>query len=227
MHGRFWSFFLLFPGPNLPLTDLFLISFLGPQRRSLQTPIHLTQDFPHMTRVIAHPGDAIDELRYAGQRPQLCFPSMGGSPTKKFLLHQRQLFLVQSGLSASPRCAVQRLCIPVVPCQPPLAHALATDPQMLSDAALPLTLLEKDDRFLAAFPQLLEPLFSPLHREYYATKEIPCPEIWRASIRRQLQRFVMRFPALYARMLSRNLPVIYGRPSERRLQRATGRHTLF
>ena len=115
MHGRFWSFFLLFPGPNLPLTDLFLISFLGPQRRSLQTPIHLTQDFPHMTRVIAHPGDAIDELRYAWQRPQLCFPSMGGSPTNKFLLHQRQLFASNRGFLPAalrrsmplyPRCAM-------------------------------------------------------------------------------------------------------------------------
>jgi len=86
MHARVWSFFLLFPSLSLPMTDLLIISFHGPQRRSLQTPIHLAQDFPHMTRVIAHPGDAIDELRHPGQRPQLCFPSMSGSPTKQFLL---------------------------------------------------------------------------------------------------------------------------------------------
>src|SRR5208337_5551110 len=146
------EFFLLFPRLSLPLTDLLFISFLGLQRRSLQTPIHLTQDFPHMPRVIAHPGDAVDELRYAGQRPQLCFPPMSGSPSKQFLLHQRQLFLVQSGLSASSRGPVQRLCIPVVPCQPPLAYALATDPQVLSDATLPLALLEKRDRLQASLP---------------------------------------------------------------------------
>jgi hypothetical protein len=94
MRARFLSFFYLFPGLSLPLTDLLFIPFLRPQRRSLQAPTHLVQDSPYVTRVIAHSRYTTDELCNTRQGPQICCVSMSGSPTEQFLLDQRQLFLL-------------------------------------------------------------------------------------------------------------------------------------
>ena len=139
MRARFWSFFYLFPGLRLPPKNLLFVSS------------HLAQDSPDVTRMIAHPRHITDKLCHARQGPQIRRVPLSTRPTKQFLLDQRQLFLLQSGLPSSSRGAFQSSRVAAVPCLPPFADALATDPQVQSHRGRPFALFEECDGFLAAF----------------------------------------------------------------------------
>ena len=65
MPASFWLFFYLWPGPFLPLLDLPLVSFLGPQRGSLQIPSHFLHDFPYMPGMVVN----ISQAAYQSRTP--------------------------------------------------------------------------------------------------------------------------------------------------------------
>ena len=164
IHAR-WrlAFFYLRPGLFLPLSDLCIIAFLRSLGRSLQTPPHLSENLPDVTRVIVDTSQAADQLCNSLERPQICRISMGNSATKKLLLDQSQLLGQQAGLPPRQSCTVQHFVVAAAPGDPPFADALSTNPQDLSNRCLPLNLLEQRDGLLAPFTQLLKSLDSPLH----------------------------------------------------------------
>jgi len=151
MPARVELFFYLWPGFLLPLLDLPLVSFLGPQSRSLQAPPHFLHDSPYMTGMIVNISKAADQLRHPRERPEISRVSVGGRTTQEFSLHHRQLFRLQPRLSSCLRRPIQRPGVSVMPGQPPLTDTLLADPENLSNSCLPLPLFEQRNSLHAPF----------------------------------------------------------------------------
>jgi hypothetical protein len=132
-----------------------LVSFLGPPCRALQAPAHRPKQLPHVPRVVADPGKALDHLSHAGTRPKLRSVALG-----KRAFEQRPLDLAK--LRRGKKCRASRAIgglkrpyPPFAPSLMPAVSRLRGDLQAPGDLSLGNPLVKQLSRLAA-------PSFEPL-----------------------------------------------------------------
>lgn len=132
------------------MLDRRLVPLLGTFRRPLQRPVERTQEAPDMPRVILHAGQALDEPRDSGQRPQARPKAM-----RPWALAQRR-FDLDHLLRRDPRLAAgapggsQRRAPTSLPRAKPAHDALAADTEAAGDGPVRLSACGKQPRGLVA-----------------------------------------------------------------------------
>ncbi len=103
-----------------------------------------------MTGVIAHPGEPLDELRDARQRPQLRGEAVAARPAQQGGLHARQLSAIQPRLPSQPPHGLQTLAASPAPRVIPPVRRLSTDLQGPHDRCLRVSAPKQPRGFEAA-----------------------------------------------------------------------------
>src|SRR4030042_4490875 len=88
-------FFYLGPSLLDPTLHSLRIALPGSLGWSLQCPVHRSEYFPHMSRVIVPVGQALDNNRYARQGPQICAKTVGPRSLSQCDLDTLQLLSFQ------------------------------------------------------------------------------------------------------------------------------------
>jgi len=103
-----------------------------------------------VTGVIAHPGEPLDELRYARQRPQLRGEAVTARPAEQGRLQTRPLPAIQPGLSSQSPRGLQTRSAASAPGVIPPVRRLPTDLQGSHDGGLRLSAPKQPRGFEAA-----------------------------------------------------------------------------
>ena len=148
------AFFYCRPPFGHPLPSRLLVALPRLLGRPLQAPLHGPQDLPHMSAVIAHSRDPLEEGGNPRQRPQLRSETMGPGSLPQGLVHQSQLLVVQFRRPPSPARTTNPARLIRPPCLKPTAHALAADVEF--PRHLRLDPLASDEQPRGAAPPLLQ-----------------------------------------------------------------------
>ena len=116
--------------------------------RPLHRPVERAQETPHMPRVILHPGQLLDELRDAGQRPEARAEAMRARALAEGGFDAAQLRRRQSRLAPGPTGGPQGRTSAPAPRAIPSHDALAADSQAAGDGPLRLSTRGKQPRGL-------------------------------------------------------------------------------
>ena len=180
-------FFYLGPSLIDPLFHFLRIALPGLPGGSLECPVHRSEDLPHMSRVIVHPGQSLDNNRYARKRPQICAKTMGPCSLSQCNLDTSQLLSSQLRFATHSARASQCAAAATLPLLVPAAYAL---PAYLQFSCNPrqdhLACREQSSRSLPPLPHGLEipPLLNvSFHASHYTIKRKYCHSIMRDSVR--------------------------------------------
>ncbi len=126
-------FFYRRPSLRQPQLDLLRVALPRLPGRSLQSPVHGSQDLPHMSGMILHPGQTLDHPGHPRQGPQARAKTVSSRPLQQRPFDLSELPAVQSRWAPRSRRPLQRLGPPALPLFVPTTHTLATHLQFLSD----------------------------------------------------------------------------------------------
>ena len=118
-------FFYLGPSLLDPTLHCLRIALPGSLGWSLQCPVHRSEYLPHMSRVIVHAGQALDNNSYARECPQICAKTVGPCSLSQCDLDTSQLLSFQLRFATRSARASQCAATATLPLLVPATYALA------------------------------------------------------------------------------------------------------